>query len=185
MKLLDKINLKVFSVIIIIVSVILLFFCFGVINDFTFLDTLKENEIFYITVSISILLIAAAIKSLFITEKKEAISDGVLLENPNGKLFITKDSIISMIDVDLKSYKEILGNNIKIGFNEEKDLFVELVLTVDKQANIKELSSKIQNSIKKAVKRSSDIDVKEINIKIKNVEEEKEKVKEKEIKNNI
>ena len=90
-----------------------------------------------------------------------------------------------MIDVDLKSYKEILGNNIKIGFNEEKDLFVELVLTVDKQANIKELSSKIQNSIKKAVKRSSDIDVKEINIKIKNVEEEKEKVKEKEIKNNI
>ncbi|MBR3152011.1 MAG: alkaline shock response membrane anchor protein AmaP [Clostridia bacterium] len=172
MKFLDRINLKVFSVIIIIVSLITILFSLDIIDNLEFFDFLKEDTVKYISLVISVTLILAGIKSLFITDRKEDISNGVLLENSNGKLYITKESIISMIEVEAKSYKEILNQNVKIGFNEEKDLFVEMELVVEKDTNVKELSTKLQNSIKTSVKKSSDIDVKNIDIKIKNIQEE-------------
>ena len=128
MKFLDRINLKVFSVIIIIVSLITILFSLDIIDNLEFFDFLKEDTVKYISLVISVTLILAGIKSLFITDRKEDISNGVLLENSNGKLYITKESIISMIEVEAKSYKEILNQNVKIGFNEEKDLFVEMEL---------------------------------------------------------
>ncbi|MBR3132514.1 MAG: alkaline shock response membrane anchor protein AmaP [Clostridia bacterium] len=172
MKFLDRMNLKIFSVIMVILSIITLFFAFDIINDFEFLSFLKDDNCKYIVLVVSIFLIIAGIKSLFFSDSKEDISDGVLLENPNGKLYITKESIISMIEADVKSYSEVLNQNVKIGFNEEKDLFVELELVVEKEKSIKDLSSRLQSSIKTAVKKSSDIDIKNIDIKIKNIQDE-------------
>ena len=170
MKVFDKINLKIFSVIIIIISIVAMLFSFDIIQNFDFLDVLQENVI--LTNVISVIFILLAIKSLFITGKKEDVSNGVLLENSNGKLFISKESIIGMIETDLKSYSEILSKSAKIAFDEQNNLLVELILAVRKDASIKELSGKIQNSVKTAVKKSADLDVKFINIKIKNVADE-------------
>lgn len=173
MNYIDKIILKIFSVIIIVISIITLLFTFDIISDLDFLKVFQDGNTKYVVIIICIIFILAGVKSLFVTGRKEDISDGVLLENSNGKLFITKESIISMIEVDLKKYDEISSSNVKIGFDDEKNLFAEIVLVLDKDTNIKEISSKLQNSIKTAVKKSADLDVKSIDIKIKNVQEEK------------
>ena len=141
MKFLDRMNLKIFSVIMVILSIITLFFAFDIINDFEFLSFLKDDNCKYIVLVVSIFLIIAGIKSLFFSD-------------------------------DVKSYSEVLNQNVKIGFNEEKDLFVELELVVEKEKSIKDLSSRLQSSIKTAVKKSSDIDIKNIDIKIKNIQDE-------------
>ncbi len=172
MKFLDRINLKIFSIIIIVVSIIVILFSFELIEDFEFLEIIRDGEAIYITDLICIILILLSIKSLFFSKgKKEDISDGILLENSNGKLFITKESIINMIETEIQTYNEILNQVVQIGFDDDKNLFVSLTIVINKDINIKELSGKIQNSIKIAVKKSADVDIKEIDIKIKNVED--------------
>lgn len=173
MKSLNKIVLKIFSVIIILVSIILLLFVSGKIENLEFIEFLQEGKAAGITTGICIILVLLAINSLISSREVEDVTDGVLLENSNGKLFITKESIISMIEVEIKKYSDITSQNILIGFDDEKNLLVNLNLVVKQESNIKELSSKLQNSIKSAVKRSSDLDIKEIDIKIKNVQDEK------------
>ena len=49
-------------------------------------------------------------------------------------------------------------------------------LSVRENAIIKELSTNLQNKIKETIKKSSDLDVKEVNIKVKNIEPAKEDI---------
>ena len=99
MKVLDKINLKIFSVIIIIISIVAILFSFDIIQNSDFLDVLQENVI--LTNIISVIFILLAIKSLIITGKKEDVSNGVLLENSNGKLFNCKKIIKKLMEIVL------------------------------------------------------------------------------------
>lgn len=51
-------------------------------------------------------------------------------------------------------------------------------LNVKENAIIKELSTNLQTKIKETIKNTSDLEVKEVNIKVKNIEPEKEIVEE-------
>ena len=62
----------------------------------------------------------------------------------------------------------------KIELDKENNLTVYVNLVVKENAVIKELSKNMQNKIKDTIKKSSDLDVKEVNIKVKNIEPTKE-----------
>ena len=54
--------------------------------------------------------------------------------------------------------------------DKDNNLTVNVNLVVKENAVIKELTSNLQAKIKEAVKKSSDLDVKEVNVKVKNIE---------------
>ena len=105
---------------------------------------------------------------------KEEYKNGILLENENGKLLITRETIENLVNGVVKGFDSAEDVTTKIEFDKENNLIVYVNLLVKETAVIKELSKNLQNKIKEVVKKSSDLDVKEVNIKVKNIEPVKE-----------
>ena len=103
------------------------------------------------------------------------------------------DSILSQEQEENQNIYEIMqligkkrgaivsGGNIddektsKIILDEEKNLIVYVTLSVKENAIIKELSTNLQTKIKSAIKKTSDLEVKEVNISIKELQSETSK----------
>lgn len=181
MKFLDKFNLVLFSVIILIISFIMCLLSFGWLTieltfdwmEFLVTDTVANN----ITLGISILFIILAIKSIFFNSfSKEKIEnkEGILLENDNGKLLVSKDTIESLTNTVVKSFNSAESVMTKVEVDEENHVKIYITLFVYPDAIIKELSSKLQINVKNTIKKSLDLDVTEVNIRIKNISVKKE-----------
>lgn len=186
MKFLDKFNLVLFSVIILIISLIMCLLSFRWLTteltfdwmEFLVTDTIANN----ITLGISILLIILAIKSIFFnsfSNEKIENKEGILLENDNGKLLVSKDTIESLTNTVVKSFESAESVMTKVEVDEESHVKIYITLFVYPDAIIKELSSKLQINVKDTIKKSLDLDVTEVNIRVKNISVKKElKIKE-------
>lgn len=181
MRILEKIALIIYSNIILILSVIACLVIFGWL-DFEMMVSLTKDILTGVTSSnivlaVSIVFILLSIKCIFFdsTSKKE-IKDrqGVLLENDNGRLMISKDTIENLVNTVAKDFESAEEINTRVELDKENNLKVYVNLVVSQNAVIKELSSNLQTRIKEAIKKTSDLDVKEVNIKIKNIAPKKE-----------
>ena len=97
-----------------------------------------------------------------------------MLENSNGKLLITKETIENLVKAVVKGFDSAEDVTTSVELDNENNLRVFVNLTVKENAVIKELSSNLQTKIKETIKQSSDLDVKEVNIKVKNIEQTKD-----------
>lgn len=183
MKILDRIGLVLFSIIILVISLSLCIIISGWLDldiVIEMLEFLTTNEIpAKVTVGISILLILLALKCIFLNEDskdKSSSKDGILLENESGKLLVSKDTIESLTNSVVKNFETAETVMTKVAFDEENKLSVYITLYVYPDAIIKDLTLKLQNDVRVAIKKSLDIDVKSVNIKIKNINIKKEKV---------
>ena len=61
--------------------------------------------------------------------------------------------------------------NTRIDVNSENQLRITLFLTVNENVVIKELASNLQTKIKEEVKKVSDLDVQEVNVKVTSLQE--------------
>ena len=126
---------------------------------------------------INIIFILLSIKCIFFrkSEKKErADEQGILLQNENGKLIVSKDTIEKLVNTIISQFESVEGATSNITLNSENNLIIGLNLTVGENVIIKELSVNIQEKIKTAVKTALDLDVKEVNIRIKDYATKKE-----------
>jgi len=177
MKILERIALIIFSIIILILAVVSCLVVFDLVqleNISEYLNDVIENETVARTIVISsIICILLAIKALFFPsriKKKEEIKSGILLENKDGRLLISKDTIENLITSVVKSFKDAIDAQTKVFLDSENNITVFISLLVNEDAVIKELSSNIQTKIKETVKRNTDLDVNQININVKNIE---------------
>lgn len=181
MKFLDKFNLVLFSVIILIVSFAMCLLSFGWLTtelifdgiDFLVANTVANN----VALGISIFLIILSIKSIFFnsfSKEKMENKEGILLENDNGKLLVSKDTIESLTNVVVKSFNSAESVMTKVEVDEESHVKIYITLFVYPDAIIKELSSKLQTDVKDTIKKSLDLDVTEVNIRIKNISVKRE-----------
>ena len=158
MKTLDRIALALFSSLILIMSVVLCLAIFG------WIDTDLLGNLFYLAITdsitskillgLAIIFILLAIKCIFFdSTSKEQVDykNGILLAVVKG--FDSAEEVTTKIDLD-----------------KENNLTVNVNLVVKENAVIKELTSNLQTKIKEAVKKSSDLEVKEVNVKVKNIE---------------
>lgn len=181
MKILDKFNLVLFSVLILLISLIICLLSFGwldlnlSIKGITFLvtNTIARNT----ALVIAIILILLALKSIFFNslsnDKKES-KEGILLENDNGKLLISKDTIESLTNTVVKSFDSAENVMTKVEVDNESHVKIYITLFVYADAVIKDLSNKLQTNVKDTIKKSLDLDVSEVNIRIKNISVKKE-----------
>ncbi len=180
MKILEKMVLILYSNIILILSVLLCILIFGwldidtVGNLVTKLITGETSS--KIVLGVSVVFILLSIKCIFFDKtSKEQIKDrqGVLLQNENGKLMISKDTIENLVSAAASTYKDAQEITTSVELDKDNNVNVFANLVVTNNALIKDLSAKLQTEIKDKVKKATDLDVKQVNIKIKNAVDEK------------
>lgn len=123
-----------------------------------------------VVLAISIICLISSIKCIFFDKsEKEKSPKGVLMQNDNGKLLISKTSIENIVSTVVKDFESVEDVNVGIELDNLNNLIVNVNLVVNQNVVIKELTLNMQNKIKEAIKKTSDLDVKEVNVKIKNI----------------
>ena len=181
MKIIDRFNLALFSVIILIMSIVICLLSFGWFS----IDLLKTGIDYIVEVQVvnnialgtSIILIILALKSIFFnsySKEKTESREGILLENDNGKLLVSRDTLESLANTVVKSFDSAETVTTRVEVDEESHVKIYITLFVHPDAVIKELSNKLQTNIKETIKNSLGLEVTEVNIRIKNISVKKE-----------
>lgn len=180
MKFLERLALVLFSLIMIVLAVTSCLVVFDVIQLKTIYrvieELLKDEIARRVILGVSAVAVLLAIKSLFFPtrmKKKQEIKSGVLLENKDGRLLISKDTIENLVSSVVKSFDQAVDVQTKINLDVNNKITVFVSLLVKEESVIKDLSSNIQNKIKDTIKRSTDLDVSQVNINIKDIENNK------------
>lgn len=178
MKTLDKIALVLFSSIVLILSVLASFIIFGWIRlqvvTIYVTNLLNDPTSCNIALGVLAVLILLAIKGIFFTtdskkDKKENLDNGILIQNENGKLLITRDTIQNLVSGVVKGFENTQDVTSKVILTQDNNINIDVTLFVTEEAIIKDLSNKLQLKIKEVIKQSIDIDIKEVNIKVRNI----------------
>lgn len=176
MKILDKISLVLFSIIILVLSMVICFLVFGWVDVNTVSTFLKQglnsSTVSNTMLAISIVFILLALKSIFFhsnSKTEEMAGEGVLLENESGRLLISKDTIENLVNTVVKGFETIENVTTKVRLDKENNLSVYVTLLVQPDTIIKDVSVNMQTRIKEVIKQSSGLEIKEVNIKVKNI----------------
>lgn len=180
MKILEKIALVLFSLIISVISIVLILVMFKLISvsviTATILLLLSNDFAFRITLGVAIIALLLAIKCIFFRAKPEDDGrNGVILENSNGKLVISKESLENLIANVVKEVQGIEAVSSRTILDKDNNVIVYVTTLVSKDMMIKDVSSQIQEKIKQALKKTADLEVKQVNIKVKNITNKKVK----------
>ena len=177
MKFLERFTLIVYSYIVLIMAVIFSLLIFNWLNFETagnMINALLTGAVTSkITLTICIIFMLLSIKCIFFDESsKEKLkeSQGILLKNENGELMISKDSIDNMVKNAVSGFETVKECNTKIEVNSENHIIITLLLVVNENVVIKDLASNLQTKVKEEIKKISDLDVQEVNVKIVNLQ---------------
>lgn len=181
MKIIEKITLIIYSNIMLILSIIACLLVFGWLD----LDVvgkivqscLTTDPASKIVLGVSVLFILLSIRCIFFDPtSKEEIKDrqGVLLENENGRLMISKETIENLVDSVARDFKDAEDITTRVELDKDNNVMIYANLVVTSDAVIKELSANLQNKIKERVKTATDLEVKEVNISVKKVAQTQE-----------
>lgn len=180
MKFLERFTLVIYSLIMLIGSIILSLLIFNWMNFETVAEMLKlliTGDISAkILLGFNVIFILLSIKCIFFDERSKEIvkeAQGILLKNENGQLMISKETLDNMVKNAVTGFDSVKQCNTKIDVNEENKLNITLFLTVNDNVVIKELANNLQTKIKDEVKKTSDLDVQEVNIKVIGLQENK------------
>ena len=182
MKFIEKASLTIFSTVILVFSLLLCLLLFNWLEAnyvYYMLQQLISNPIATNTALVtSIILMLLAIKCIFFPSHckgKEERKEGILLENEAGKLLISMETIENLVKGVVSGFPSIKSTNVKVKLDKQiNNVVIDLNLVVTAETIIKELSANLQSKIKEVIKTTTEIDVKQINIKIKNIEAQKE-----------
>ena len=178
MKFLERFALVIYSYIIILLSVVLSLLVFNwidfdVVTDMIYaLVTGAVSS--KITLGVSVVFILLSIKCIFFDERsKEKVKEaqGILLKNENGQLMISKETIDNMVKNAVAGFENVKECNTRIDVNSENQLRITLFLVVNENVVIKELAGNLQTKIKEEVKKVSDLEVQEVNVKVTSLQE--------------
>ncbi len=178
MKFFDRFIYTIFSLIILVISITSGLYALDLIELNIFADTLKvlkDNSI--VTICVSAVLALLSIKGIFFKSDvapKEKNSDGILMKNENGKLIISRETIENIVNGVAKGFESTQNVSTKLSvINNSINVFVNLQIVGD--VSIADLSAKLQNQIKSAVKKVTNLDLNEVNIRVKNITESVQK----------
>ena len=181
MKVIEQISLTIFAVIILVLSLVLSLILFNWLEAsdiYVVIQYLKSTQaITNTTLIVVIILMLLAVKAIFFpsySKEKEPKSEGILLENESGKLLISIETIENLVKGVVSSFTNVKATNCKVKLDKAvNNVIIEMNLVVTPETIIKELSANVQSKIKEVIKTTTDIEIKAINIKIKNIENQK------------
>ncbi len=184
MKKLDKVILALFSVLMFLQSILVICIILGWVKIGTVGTLLglilTGSQTSKIVLGLEIVCLLCSIKCIFFdsSENENKKAQGVLMQNDNGKLLISKPTIENIVQSVVKGFESVEDVSVDIDLDTLNNLIVNVNLVVSKDVIIKEITVNMQNKIKEAIKKTSDLEVKEVNVKIKNISDDKSKDKE-------
>lgn len=174
MRILEKIALVIYSFIILAIAVVSTLLVFELVSaelvGETIMKVINGEQSSIILLSANAIFALLSIKCIFFRKKDKKVVEeeqGILLQNENGKLMISKDTIENLVNTIITQFETVEGATTSITLNAENNLIINLNLTVGENIIIKELSANVQEKIKESVKNALDLEVKEVNIRIK------------------
>mgnify|MGYP003571506282 CR=1 FL=1 len=173
MKLIQDIALTTFSILILIIAIIVSIVMLGWM-DLGFINSIIEGIIAnetskIIILSVNVILILLSLASLFYDTNKKTVRDGILMENEKGNLLISRSALTKIINGVIAEFDSVKPNNTSISLDKDGLLNIDVQISVTKDVIIKDLTNNLQIKIKDAIKKSSDLEVKTVNIGIQNV----------------
>lgn len=181
MKIIDRISLAIFSIIILALSLVTGF----VISGWLEIDLLAEiatkilehHVTRLISLALVIIFSILSMKCIFFSSNaKEKSKEGILLENENGKLLVSKDTVENITTSVIKNFESVENSSTRVDVDDENKISIFITLAVYSEAIIKDLAAKIQSDVKQAVKNSLDLEIKSVNVRVKNVTAKKENI---------
>ena len=179
MKFLDRLILKLFALIIGVFAIVVALLATEVINPEIVTNSIMaiaegDSVVVRVTLIVCAVALLLVLKALCFASKPESKGkEGVVLENNNGKLVISKetlDNIVSSIAKDISGTESTSSRTI---VDKNKNLKVYVTTLVNRDVMIKDVSVELQDKIKEAMKKTADLDVKEVNIRVKNITSKK------------
>jgi len=181
MKVLDKIGLVLFSIIVLLLSVVLCITIVGILDlelvneavEFITTDDITSKVVFGVSVVFALL----ALKCIFFSSsssKEKKGKGGILLQNDNGKLLVSRETLESLTNSVVKNFEAAQSVMTRVDVDEQSNLKIFITLFVYPDAIIKDITAQIQKDIKETIKNSLDLEVSEINVRIKNIADKKE-----------
>lgn len=178
MKFLEKLALILFSLIISVASIGLILIMLDVIQVSVITKTismiLKDEFSIKLTIGISVVVLLLALKCIFFgTDSEDDGRNGVTLENNSGKLVISKESLENLIANVVKEVQGIEAISSRTILDKNNNLIVYVTTLVSKDMMIKDVSVQIQDKIKEALSKTADLEVKQVNVRVKNITNKK------------
>ena len=176
MKKINKIVLVIFSVIILVLGVFINILAVGWL-DYSTAFTLFKNMLTNKPTSQIILIgtelcMLFAILCIFVdTDEKKERKNGqdVLMQNDNGRLMISRNTLENLVSSVVNRFSSAKDVQTVIQLDEGNNVIVLVDLSVTDDVVIKELTLNLQNKIKEAIKKTSDLEVKEVDVRIKDI----------------
>ena len=174
MRFIENLFVKLFSLIILCLSIIIILIGFNIL-EFNFLDNivkfLYRTELRGKITIIACLLFSLVSLKIFFTSRRKPRDgkDGIVLENSSGKLIISRESLDNLIANASKDVPGAENITSKTYLDLEQNLRIFVTVTITQDVSIKELSTTLQAKIKSAIKQTADLEVSEVNVKIKNI----------------
>lgn len=185
MKFIEKIVLNIYSIIMLVISIMLCLIVFGWVDNSIIGDMINKILVnptgSNIVLGISVAFIILSLICIFFdssSKKNSKDKQGVLLQNENGKLMISKNTLENLVNTVAKDFESAEEVSTNVELDKENNVTVFVNLIVSQNAIIKELTTNLQQKIKETIKAASDLDVKEVNIKVKNIAPKKDVVSE-------
>ena len=176
MKLVDKVIYFIFSVIILAIVVVMFTVILnigGVVNPvFNFISNIPnmsftQEQMSYIVI-IEILLFIMAIKGILFQSKLEENKDAIILENNSGKLIISRKTLENLVKDISNGVQGVENSFARVNVSKDTELIISIDIVV-KEGSIKDITKKLQEDVKIAIKKASDLNVSEVNVNIKNI----------------
>ena len=82
---------------------------------------------------------------------------------------ISKETIENLVESVARDFKDAESITTRVELDKENNVNIFANLVVSSNAVIKDLSAELQNKIKERVKKTTDLEVKEVNITVKKV----------------
>ena len=191
MKLVDKVIYFIFSVIILAIVVVMFTVILnigGIVNPvFNFISNIPnmsftQEQMTYIVI-IEILLFIMALKGILFQSKLEENKDAIILENNSGKLIISRKTLENLVKDISNGVQGVENSFARVNVSKDTELIISIDIVV-KEGSIKDITKKLQEDVKIAIKKASDLNVSEVNVNIKNIKKINESNNLK-VKNNI
>lgn len=183
MRFLERLGLAIFSIIVLILSVILILIGTGFVEPtiFSILITkvITSQNYVYVLYGVCGVLALLALKCLFFTSPKENgdnySEEGIQLQNEDGTLLITKNTLCNLVDGVVMEIPKVHTSETTVMIDKEGSVSLDVTINVANGVAIKDVSSKLQSKIKKTVKESTDLELKFVNIQVVNVQIDEKK----------
>lgn len=185
MKYLDRLINFIFSLAILLVSIVVIMISAGFIGyesvDAWIKTTLFSTANNTVTCIVSIVVFLAALKTtIFLSRTNGKKKSAILVDTNHGKVQIAQETIENTAKGATKKYEEIKDVQVRM-LKEKRGINVYMALMVMPNTNVIELSASVQDAVKEAIEDTTGVKVNNVDIKIKNISEgrqNKPKVKE-------